>query len=83
MRLPRGYKRTPAGKVIKLGSSRGDRGYCTKCGLVMDDMEPFGAVPEWFHKVTSRCDNDGAGFLPGTDLAKKHGIVPFQPKRNR
>lgn len=83
--LPRGYKRLSDGRVIKLGQGQGrtGRGFCTRCGLVIDDSEPFSAVPEWFHKITGRCPNDGDFFLPGTDKARDCGVEPFKSKQER
>ena len=79
--LPRGFKRLATGKVIKLGAERRDRGYCERCGLVMDDAEPMGAHPEWRHKATGRCPNDGESFSPGTEHARRAKVVPFRGNR--
>jgi hypothetical protein len=48
----------------------------------MDDCEPMGRDPEWFHKRTGRCENDGRSFIPSGD-APACGVVPFRPKNER
>jgi hypothetical protein len=82
-----GGRKFVGGRWIQYAKPDDERAYCKRCGLVMNDSEPMGRFPEWRHKMTGRCVNDGFSFSAGSayvdNIRRKAGVVRFVRKRNR